>query len=305
MKPVEKIWFNGEMTAWNDAKIHILSHIIHYGYGVFEGIRCYETTDGRRAIFRLKEHLRRLEESAHILRLKNPWSTEMMTAACEQVVRDNGLKSCYIRPTLCVGYGKIGLAAIDNPPVCAVAAFEWGAYLGDEGIKNGIRCRVSSYAASHINSRMLKGKINGMYVNNILAKREALDDGYQEAILLDTNGYVTEGSGENIFVIRDGEVHTPPLTMVLAGVTRDSAIRMLDDMGMKVVERLISRDELYIADEVFLTGTAAEITPVREVDNRRVGTGKPGEITAELQRRFKKITRGEMEKFNRWLHYVK
>lgn len=306
MKPVSKIWMNGNLVDWNDAKIHVLSHIVHYGFGVFEGIRCYETEGGGRAIFRLKDHIRRLEESAHILRLSNPFKSEIWMDACEQVIRVNGLKSAYIRPTLCVGYGKMGLAAIDNPPVAAVAAFEWGAYLGDDAAKLGIRAKVSSYARSHVNTHMLKGKINGMYVNNIMAKREAVDDGYQEAIMLDPSGYVAEGSGENIFLVRDGEVFTPPITMVLAGITRDSVIKILKEMGFVVAERLITRDELYIADEVFVTGTAAEITPICEVDNRKVGTGKPGEITAEVQRRFAKAVRGGDPTFaKKWLHPVR
>lgn len=304
LKPVDKIWMNGELVNWADAQIHVLSHIVHYGYGVFEGIRCYETPDGGAAIFRLEEHIRRLEESAHILRLNHPWGREELMAACREVISVNGLRSAYIRPTICVGYGALGLASIDNDPFCAIAAFEWGAYLGEDGLKNGIRAKVSSYARSHANSHMLKGKINGMYVNNILAKREAMDAGYEEAIMLDTNGSVVEASGENIFVVRDGRIVTPGLNNVLAGVTRETSFTLLADMGHEVSERIIARDELYIADEIFMTGTAAEITPVREVDNRTVGTGKPGPITLELQAKYFDVVGGRCDKYAHWLDRI-
>jgi branched-chain amino acid aminotransferase len=300
MQPVDKIWMNGEMIPWDEARIHVLSHVIHYGYGVFEGIRAYEV-DGRGAIFRLEDHVRRLDESAHILRLENPYSRDEWAAACRAVVDENGLTSAYIRPMLGVGYGALGLASIHNPSVASVAAFEWGAYLGEEGIKNGIRAKVSSFARSHVNSHMLKGKINGMYVNNVLAKREAIDLGYDEAIMLDTTGHVVEASGENLFVVRDGVIATPPVSSVLAGITRDTAMTIIEDMGYEVIERHLTRDELYIADEIFMCGTAAEVTPVREVDDREVGLGKPGPITTEVQERYFAAVRGELADYEHWL----
>ncbi|MFT7619375.1 MAG: branched-chain amino acid aminotransferase [Planctomycetota bacterium] len=304
MKAVKKIWMNGEMVNWDDAKVHVLSHVIHYGFGVFEGVRCYELDDGGRSIFRLDEHVRRLRESAHIIQLDNPHSHEEWVAACESIIKVNELKSAYLRPALCVGFGELGLASIHNDPLAMVAAFEWGAYLGDDGMKNGIRAKVSSFARSHVNSHMLKGKINGMYVNNILAKREAIDCGYEEAIMLDTTGHVVEASGENLFIIRNGVVSTPPLSSVLGGLTRESCMTILNDLGHEVVERTITRDELYIADEIFMCGTAAEVTPVREVDNRQVGTGSPGPISKEVQSTYLSAVRGGQPKYESWLHRV-
>ncbi len=304
MKAVDKIWMNGELVPWADAQTHVLSHVIHYGFGVFEGIRCYELNDGGRAIFRLEEHIRRLCESAHIIQLDNPHSQEEWVKACETIITVNGLKGAYLRPALCVGFGELGLASIHNPPLSMVAAFEWGAYLGEEGMKNGIRAKVSSFARSHVNSHMLKGKINGMYVNNILAKREAVNDGYDEAIMLDTTGHVVEASGENLFIVRNGQVSTPPLSSVLGGLTRDSAIRIINDMGHEVIERTITRDELYIADEIFMCGTAAEVTPVREVDNRQVGSGMPGPISKEVQDTYLSAVRGGKPEYESWLHRI-
>lgn len=304
MKEVDKIWMDGKLVDWDDAHVHVLSHAIHYGYGVFEGIRCYETGDGKRAIFRLRDHLNRLQDSAHILQISHPWTMEQLVEACEEVIRSNELKDAYIRPTIFVGYGEMGIAAIDNPPVAVVAAYEWGAYLGEEGLKNGVRVCVSSFTRNHVNSHMLKGKINGMYVNNILAKREALDSGFAEAVMLDTDGYVVECTGENLFLINGNEALTPPVTSILAGVTRDAAIRMLGDMGIKITERRIARDELYIADEVFMTGTAAEITPIREIDNRTIGEGKPGQTTCALQDTYMATVRGGRPEYSEWLHLV-
>ncbi|MCA9322682.1 MAG: branched-chain amino acid transaminase [Planctomycetes bacterium] len=304
MKPVDKIWMNGEMVAWDDARIHVMSHVIHYGFGVFEGIRSYEQEGGGRAVFRLAEHIRRLLDSAHILRLPCPYTAETWIAACEDILRVNGLKSAYLRPAHMTGYGRIGLAAIDNPPVSIVAGFEWGAYLGEEGMKNGIRAKISSFARHYQNAHMLKGKINGMYVNNILAKREAVDNGYEEAIMLDPQGYVAEASGENLFVVIRGEVFTPPTANVLGGITRESCTTILRDMGHPVTERLLARDELYIADEVFMCGTAAEVTPVREIDQRKIGTGRPGPIGREVQTRYLDAVRGKRPEYKHWLHPV-
>ena len=302
MKPVDKIWMNGELVNWDEARIHVLSHVVHYGYGVFEGIRCYRQSDGIPAIFRLEDHIRRLFDSAHILQLQSPYDRETWIGACAEAIRVNGLGDAYLRPVLAVGYGELGLGSIHNPPICSVAAFEWGAYLGEEGLRNGIRAKVSSFARHHVNSHMLKGKVNGMYVNNILAKREALDDGYDEAIMLDTTGHVVEASGENLFIVRDGHIVTPPAAAILAGITRDTVLTLLRELGHEVERRPVTRDELYIADEIFMCGTAAEVTPVREVDRRRVGDGKPGPLTRKVQEAYMAAVRGEARP--EWLHRV-
>ena len=304
MKPVAKIWMNGELIPWDDAQVHVLTHALHYGFGVFEGIRAYETEDGSSAVFRLPEHVRRLCESAHILMLQNPYTPEQWISACEEVVRVNGLRSAYVRPVLFVGYGELDWRRSTTRP-----SPRWrpssGAPTSAKRVSGTASvAKVSSFARSHVNSHMLKGKINGMYVNNILAKREAVDDGYDEAIMLDTAGYVAEASGENLFIIREGKVFAPPLGNVLAGITRYSVIDILRDMGHEVVERNITRDELYIADEIFMCGTAAEVTPVRSVDYRQVGAGKPGPITLEVQDTYLKAVRGGVPRYESWLHRV-
>jgi branched-chain amino acid aminotransferase len=300
----EKIWLDGRMVPWDEARVHVLTHTLHYGLGVFEGIRCYRTDDGRSAVFRLPEHVRRLFESAHINLMKMPFSREAVSQAVLDALRENGLAEGYIRPLAFIGDGVMGLNPADNPVRVAVIAWAWGKYLGEEGMENGIRCRVSSFTRHHVNAKMQKGKTCGDYVNSILAKREALLDGYDEAILLDATGLVAEASGENLFVVRDGEIKTPPLANVLEGITRASVIEIARDKGMTVSEAPITRDELYVADEIFLTGTAAEVTPVREVDHRQIGPGRRGPITKTLQDAFFDVVAGRDRKHERWLTYV-
>jgi len=291
-------------VSWDKACVHVLTHALHYGFGAFEGIRCYSLADGGSAVFRLDEHLRRLCDSVKILRMTSPASQEELRAAVMATLVKNKLREAYVRPLICIGYGAMGLYAVDNPVTVVVAAFPWGAYLGEEGLAKGIRAKVSSFVRNHPNSMMARGKICGHYVNNILAKTEAVRMGYQEAIMLDTEGYVSEASGENIFVVRDGTVLTPPPTGILCGITRDSVLRIARDLSYEVVERRISRDELYIADEVFITGTAAEVTPVREIDDRVVGAGKPGPMTARIQEHYFAAVHGKDPRYESWLARV-
>jgi branched-chain amino acid aminotransferase len=300
----QRIWLDGKMIPWDEARVHVLTHTLHYGLGVFEGIRCYRTDDGRSAVFRLPEHVRRLFESAHINLMSIPYSREVVTQAVLDSLRENALAEGYIRPLAFIGDGVMGLNPADNPVRVAVIAWAWGKYLGEEGMERGIRCRVSSFTRHHVNAKMAKGKTCGDYVNSILAKREALLDGYDEAILLDATGLVAEASGENLFVVRDGEIKTPPLANVLEGITRASVLEIARDLGMRVSEVPITRDELYVADEVFLTGTAAEVTPVREIDHRQVGAGRRGPITKTLQDAFFDVVAGRDRKHERWLTYV-
>jgi len=302
---VEKIWFDGELVPWDAAQVHVLTHTLHYGLGVFEGIRCYQLSDGGSAVFRLDEHIRRFFDSARICTLPMPFTQEQIVAGCLETVRANRLGECYLRPLAFVGSGAMGLGARNNPTRVAIVAWKWGAYLGDEGLEHGIRAKVSSYARAGVNSLMAKGKVVGHYVNSILAKREVLAAGYDEAILLDSQGYVCEASGENIFVVRDGRVATAPMgSSILGGITRDTTLRLLRDMGVPVDERTIARDELYIADEIFMVGTAAEVTPVREVDDRPVGSGKRGPISAQLQERYFGAVRGDHVPEESWLTRV-
>jgi branched-chain amino acid aminotransferase len=300
----KRIWLDGRMVPWDEARVHVLTHTLHYGLGVFEGIRCYRTDDGRSAVFRLPEHVRRLFESAHINLMSIPFTREVVTQAVLDSLRENGLAEGYIRPLAFIGDGVMGLNPADNPVRVAVVAWTWGKYLGEEGMERGIRCRVSSFTRHHVNAKMQKGKTCGDYVNSILAKREALLDGYDEAILLDPTGLVAEASGENLFVVRDGEIKTPPLANVLEGITRSSVIEIARDKGMTVSEAPVTRDELYVADEVFLTGTAAEVTPVREIDHRQVGAGRRGPITKALQDAFFDVVAGRNRKYERWLSFV-
>jgi branched-chain amino acid aminotransferase len=305
VEKVEKIWLDGSLVDWDDARVHVMTHTLHYGVGAFEGIRCYETDDGKSAIFRLREHIRRLFDSAHIVMLEVPFTHAQIVQACIETVRVNKLRSCYLRPLIFIGDGAMGLGATTNATRLAIVAFKWGAYLGEEGLQKGIRATVSSFTRPGVNMQMAKGKIVGHYVNSVMAKRNALAAGYQEAILLDGQGYVAEASGENIFLVRDGAVATPPFgASILGGVTRDTVIRLLRDMGVTVVERQISRDELYVADEVFLCGTAAEITPVREIDNRKIGAGARGPLTKRIQDRYFQVVRGTQVPDASWLTYV-
>lgn len=300
----EAIWLDGRLVPWDQAQIHILTHTLHYGLGVFEGIRCYRTEDGRSAVFRLNEHLQRLCESAHINLMKLPFSQEQIAEAVLETLRANRLAEGYVRPIAFLGEGAMGLNPADNPVRLAVAAWPWGAYLGEEGLRDGIRARVSSFNRHHVNAKMTKGKTCGDYVNSILAKREALLDGYDEAIMLDTAGFVAEASGENLFCVKQGVLRTPPLQSVLEGVTRASLIEIARGRGMRVEEGAITRDELYVADEVFLTGTAAEVTPIREIDRRQIGGGARGPVTRSLQEAFFDIALGRNRKFEHWLCYV-
>ncbi len=298
------IWMDGKLVAWDDANVHILTHTLHYGLGVFEGIRCYKTADDRSAIFRLGEHVRRLFESAHINLMTVPFTRAQIETAIAETLRANDMREGYIRPLVYVGHGAMGLNPGDNPIRVAIAAWPWGKYLGDEGVKRGIRAKISTFSRHHVNAKMTKGKTCGDYVNSILAKREALLDGYDEAILLDTQGLVAEASGENIFVVRDGEVRTPPLPTVLDGITRNTIIALAHGKGIAIREAAISRDELYIADEIFMTGTAAEVTPVREVDRRQIGAGTRGPITEALQAAFFDAVTGKDRKHEGWLSYL-
>ena len=300
----EAIWIDGEWTPWSDANVHILTHTLHYGLGVFEGIRCYETHDGRSAIFRLPEHVRRLLESAHINLLEVSYSQAELEEVCLESLRRNGLASGYVRPLVFLGDGEMGLNPGGNRVRVAVAAWSWGKYLGDEGLARGIRAKVSTFSRHHVNAKMTKGKTCGDYVNSVLAKREALLDGYDEAIMLDTQGLVSEATGENLFVVRDGAIATPTLHSILGGITRVTVIELARDAGIEVVERPITRDELYVADEVFLTGTAAEVTPIREIDHRRVGSGSRGPIAERLQSKFFEVAEGRDAKYDAWLAYL-
>jgi branched-chain amino acid aminotransferase len=304
MEKSEQVWLDGRWVPWDAAQVHVLTHTLHYGLGVFEGIRCYQCEDGRSAVFRLQEHIERLFNGAHILGLVIPFGRDEVVQACLEVVRLNRLRACYIRPLVFLGDGEMGLAAVQNPVRVAVIAWRWGAYLGDEGVRLGVRLKTSSFQRLHVNTMMTKAKAVGHYVNSILAAVEARRLKYDEALMLDTDGYVAECSGENIFVVRHGVVKTPPLGSVLPGITRDSAMTLLAERGIAVREERFTRDELYIADEVFMTGTAAEVTPVREVDDRQVGPGRPGEITQDLQRRFARVTAGADARHGAWLSVV-
>jgi branched-chain amino acid aminotransferase len=296
----KKIWMDGKFVDWDKASVHILTHTLHYGLGVFEGIRCYETEECP-AIFRLTEHIERLFNSARIFLIDIPYSKEDIKRAVIETVRVNKIKECYIRPIVYIGYGAMGLYSQKNPIHVSIAAWPWGAYLGDKGLKNGIRVKTSSFIRNHVNSNMSRGKVCGYYVNSQLAKKEAISCGYDEAILLDTEGYVSEGSGENIFIVRRGALRTTPLTSILEGITRDSIIKLAHDKGIEVIEERFTRDELYISDEAFFTGTAAEVTPIRVVDERPIGTGRPGKITKRFQSIFFNIVRGKDKKYTSWL----
>ncbi len=304
MQKSEQIWFDGKLVPWEAAQVHVLTHTLHYGLGVFEGIRCYEGRGGQAAIFRLPEHIDRLFGSAHILGMTIPYSREQITAACVETVRVNQLRSCYIRPIVFLGDGEMGLAAVQNPVRVAIIVWFWGAYLGDEGVRNGVRLKTSSFQRMHVNTHMTKAKAVGNYVNSILAAVEARRLGYDEAMMLDTDGFVAECSGENLFIVRGGRVKTTAQTSILAGITRDSVLRLLEERGVSAIETRFTRDEAYLADEVFMTGTAAEVTPVREIDDRQIGSGRPGPVTQELQRRFQAITRGEEATYREWLFPV-
>lgn len=300
----EKIWLDGTFVPWDQAQVHVMTHALHYGTCVFEGIRAYETKDGGSAVFRLREHVDRLFASAAIFRMEIPYTREEIFEIIKETVRVNNLKSCYIRPLVFRGGEKVGLNPLNVPVRVMVAAIPFGAYLGEEGLRKGIRAKISSYTRNYINSTSTKAKIGGNYVNSVFAALEAAADGYDEAILLDTNGYVAEGPGENIFWARNGKVFTTPIPTILEGITRSSVLAICEDLGYPVAEAYTTRDELYISDEVWFTGTAAEITPIREIDGITIGKGEAGPIVRSLQDKFFKIVAGEDPAYEHWLARV-
>jgi len=305
IKKVDAIWLDGSLVPWDSATEHVLAHTMHYGVGAFEGIRAYQRSDGRTHIFRLREHVERLLDSCAICTMDCPYTREQLMQACVDVVRANKMPVCYLRPLVYLGYGALGLGSLEPPVRTMIACYEWGAYLGDEGLKKGIRVMVSGYTRANSNAVMNKGKICGQYVTSVLAKRMAVKSGFEEALMLDPQGYVAEGTGENVFVIKHGVVRTPPTSAaILAGITRDTAIQLLREQGVEVREEPIARDELYSAEEVFLTGTAAEITPVRDVDHRKVGRGEGGPVTRRLQEAFFSVVKGSDTRHDHWLTFV-
>jgi branched-chain amino acid aminotransferase len=301
---VEKIWMDGELVDWHDAKVHVLSHAVHYGTGVFEGIRAYETSRGA-AVWHLDEHLKRLFRSAKLYHMDIPYSLEAITNATREVIRANGLNACYIRPVAMRGYGEMGVNPLNAPVNVFIAVWPWGAYLGEEALEQGVRIKISSWRRNSQNSLPAAAKATGQYINSVLAKVESLKAGYDEAIMLNEQGFITDGSGENVFIARDGALTTPPIQAgCLDGITRGTIITIARDLGYEVREDNLVRTDLYNADECFFTGTAAEITPIREVDNRVVGEGHRGPVTKELQGAFFAATKGETEKYADWLTYV-
>ncbi len=301
MQKTEFIWFDGKLVPWAEANVSVMTHALHYGSAVFEGIRAYKCSDGTSAVFRLEEHSQRLLNSAKILRMDMPLSAEQVSTAILDTLKANKLEGGYIRPLTFVGDGEMGVYPGANPVHTIVAVWPWGAYLGPEALEMGIRCKTSSFARMHANTLMSKAKAAGNYVNSILAKIEAKEDGYDEAVMLDTNGFVAEATGENIFIVREGVIKTTPLTSILGGITRNSVMRLARDLGYTVEEQLFTRDELYIADEAFFTGTAAEMTPIREVDRRTIGAGRAGAVTKHLQQEYFKIVKGDNPKYASWL----
>ena len=298
------IWMDGQLIDWRDAKVHVLTHTLHYGCGAFEGVRAYQTDKGT-AIFRLQEHTQRLFNSAKILRMQIPFSQEQLNEAHKQVLRENKLNSAYIRPLVWIGSEKLGVSPKGNTVHAMVAAWTWGAYLGEDGLNKGIRIKTSSYARHHVNITMTQAKTVSNYTNSILANMEATDDGYDEALLLDSSGFVSEGAGENLFLVKDGVVYTPDLSAgALNGITRNTVLHICKDLGLEVVQKRVTRDECYIADEMFFTGTAAEVTPIREMDRIQIGQGARGPITANIQSAFFDIVNGRNPKYAHWLTLV-
>ena len=298
------IWMDGQLIDWRDAKVHVLTHTLHYGCGAFEGVRAYQTDKGT-AIFRLQEHTQRLFNSAKILRMQIPFSQEQLNEAHKQVLRENKLSSAYIRPLVWIGSEKLGVSPKGNTVHAMIAAWTWGAYLGEDGLNKGIRIKTSSYARHHVNITMTQAKTVSNYTNSILANMEATDDGYDEALLLDSSGFVSEGAGENLFLVKDGVVYTPDLSAgALNGITRNTVLHICKDLGLEVVQKRITRDECYIADEMFFTGTAAEVTPIREMDRIQIGQGARGPMTANIQSAFFDIVNGRNPKYAHWLTLV-
>jgi branched-chain amino acid aminotransferase len=294
------IWYDGKLVPWRDATTHVLTHSLHYGLACFEGVRAYKTVNGT-AIFRLKEHTERLYNSAHIFMMKMPYDRETLMAAQREVVRANKLEACYIRPIAFYGSEKMGVSPKGAQVHVSIAAWPWGAYLGADGLEKGIRVKTSSYARHHINVTMCRAKFSGTYANSILANQEAVEHGYDEALLLDVDGYVAEGAGENLFIVKNGKLYEPELTSALIGITRDAVIQLARDMGLEVTAKRITRDDVYIADEAFFTGTAAEVTPIRELDGRAIGSGRRGPLTEKLQSAFFDVVNGRNSKYAHWL----
>jgi branched-chain amino acid aminotransferase len=302
LQKAEKIWMDGEFVNWDDAKIHVLTHTLHYGSGVFEGIRAYSTGDGP-AVFRLTDHIRRLFDSAAILMIDIPFSIEQIVEATKETVRVNRLPECYVRPIVYLGYGEMGLNPLPSPVNVSIAVWPWGTYLGDDGLRHGVRMKISSWQRHAPNAMPASAKATGAYINSSLAKVEAIKAGYDEAIMLNSDGFIAECTGENLFVVRDGRLVTPPLSSgILNGITRDSVMTIARDLGYEVVEHDLIRTDLYTADEAFLTGTAAEVVPIRSVDDREIG--EPGEITRKLQETYFAVVRGEVEQYKGWLEHV-
>jgi branched-chain amino acid aminotransferase len=297
------IWFNGKLVDWRDANIHVLTHSLHYGMAVFEGVRAYKTDQGP-AIFRLDEHTKRWFNSAKIFQMEMPYSQQELIAAQLEVVKANKLESCYLRPLAWIGSEKLGISPKGNQILVSIAAWQWGAYLGEDGLNKGIRVKTSSFSRHHVNVSLVRAKASGYYINSILANQEVTAHGYDEALLLDTDGYVSEGSGENVFIVRDGVLYTPDLASCLAGITRDAIIKIAEDLNIEVREKRITRDEMYCADEAFFTGTAAEVTPIRELDDRIIGNGGRGPLTEKIQNVFFDIVKGKNDKYRSWLTYV-
>ncbi|ABM27214.1 branched-chain amino acid transaminase [Nitratidesulfovibrio vulgaris] len=298
----ETIWFDGKQIPWDEANVHVLTHALHYGVGVFEGIRAYRCADGSSAVFRLREHVQRLFSSAKILRMEIPFTEDAIFDAIVETLQRNKLAEGYIRPLSFVGAGAMGVYPGDNPVQTIIAVWPWGAYLGAEALEKGIRVKTSSFARHHVNAMMTKAKASGNYVNSVLAKMEAKADGYDEALMLDVSGFVSEATGENIFMVRNGVIKTTPLTSILDGITRNSLMTLARDLGYEVVEQQFTRDELYVADEAFFCGTAAEVTPIREVDRRVIGKGSAGPVTKHLQQEYFKAVKGDNPRYDHWLH---
>lgn len=302
IQTVDVIWMNGELVAWEKATVHVLTHALHYGTGVFEGIRCYETPEGP-AVFRLQDHMKRLENSGRIFMMELPYTVDELIAATHETIKANGLQSCYVRPIAFRGYGEIGVNPEANPIDVAIAVWPWGAYLGDDALKDGVRMTISSWRRHDPNIIPPAAKVTGAYINSVAAKQEAIHKGFDEAIMLNTQGYVAEATGENIFVVKDGEITTPGLSSgALSGITRDSVMKLAADLGNPVKEAMISRSDLYTADEMFCCGTAAEVTPIREIDGRIIGP--PGPVTLEIQQKFFDVVKGADEKYAHWLDIV-
>ena len=297
------IWYDGKMVPWRDANTHVLTHSLHYGLAVFEGLRAYDSTRGT-AIFRLGEHLDRMYRSAHIYLMKIPFDRDTLIEATKATVRENGLASCYVRPIAFYGSEKMGVSPKGARVHVAIAAWPWGAYLGADGLEKGIRVKTSSYARHHVNVTMARAKVASTYANSILANLEATQDGYDEALLLDVDGFVAEGAGENLFIVRDGKIFEPEISSALVGITRDTVIKLAHSLGIEVVSKRLTRDDIYIADEAFFTGTAAEVTPIRELDNRTIGSGTRGPLTAKLQSMFFDVVNARDERHLDWLTFV-